>query len=198
MMNISFSQYEKQLVTDPEVLLTKNIIIQKVIQFFGDLSEAYKEDIAKKELSHKNLNNPKISRGENYLGLPYVILDFPRQFSKTDIFAIRSFFWWGNFFSITLHLSGEHLQQNRDVLQKAINKNIFSDWFIAIGENQWDHHFEKDNYIPLDAFDFNTAQFSYFKMAKKIPLGEWDKIGSFFIGNFTLLTNTIATQAPIL
>ena len=34
-------------------------------------------------------HSPKISKGENYKGLPYVMLDYPRCFGKTDIFAIR-------------------------------------------------------------------------------------------------------------
>ena len=193
LMNIAFTPFEEQLVSDSEVLLTKNTIIQKVYKFFGELSEIYQETIAGKEIGFGSLINPKVSRGENYLGLPYVILDFPRQFGKTDIFAIRSLFWWGNFFSITLHLAGGHLLQNREALKNAINKNIFSGWYIAIGENQWDHHFEEDNYIPLETFDLDTTNFSYFKIAKKIPLSEWDKIDTFFIENFSLLINTLAT-----
>ena len=51
-------------------------------------------------------STPKIAKGENYLQLPYVLLDYPRCFDKENIFAIRTMFWWGNFFSITLHLSG--------------------------------------------------------------------------------------------
>ena len=197
-MDLSFSDYEIGLVTDARVLLTKNEIIRKVSQFFGGIAEAYKEEISKKDISFKHLINPKISKGENYLGLPYIMLDFPREFGKSDIFAIRSFFWWGNFFSITLHLSGSYLRQNLPGVKSAINKKIFSDWFIAIGKSQWDHHFEKDNYMPVDNFDLSNATFSYFKMAKKIPLSEWDKIDTFFLENFSLLINTLADQAPIL
>ena len=57
----------------------------------------------------KSLNSsPKISKGENYKGLPWLVLDYPRYFNKEDIFAIRTLFWWGNFFSITLHISGKY------------------------------------------------------------------------------------------
>ncbi len=197
-MTTSLTTYEKQLVSDPQVLIAKNTIIQKVIYLFGTLSEAYKIELHHKIPNRENLINPKISRGENYLGLPYVILDFPRQFGKADIFAIRSFFWWGNFFSITLHLSGVYQQQHFYVIQNAIDKNFFSGWYIGSLENQWDHHFENNNYVPLQAMKINIANLNFLKLAKKIPLSEWDRTNSFFIENFKLLINTLATHAPIL
>lgn len=197
-MNTSLTTYEKQLVSDRQALIIKNIIIQKVIYLFGILAEAYKKELNYKIPNWENVINPKISRGENYLGLPYVILDFPRQFGKADVFAIRSFFWWGNFFSITLHLSGLYQQQYASALQNAIDKNFLSDWYIGNGENQWDHHFEKSNYLTLAGMQINIEDLHFLKLAKKIPLSEWDKTSSFFIENFRLLINTLVTQAPIL
>ena len=57
------------------------------------------------------IQSPKISRGENYNGLPYVMLDYPRCFGKEDVFAMRTMFWWGNFFSITWHLKGKYSKE---------------------------------------------------------------------------------------
>ncbi len=34
------------------------------------------------------------------------MLDYPRAFGRDSIFACRTFFWWGRFFSLTLHLAG--------------------------------------------------------------------------------------------
>src|SRR4051794_13074066 len=99
-MTTSLTTYEMKLVIDPQVLLAKNVIIQKVYHLFGELSETYKKELANAVPGFGSLIDPKTSRGENYRGLPYVILDFPRQFTKVDVLAVRSFFWWGNFFSI--------------------------------------------------------------------------------------------------
>src|SRR3954451_23837003 len=139
-MTASLTTYEMQLVTDPQILITKNNIIRKVYELFGQLSEEYREEVYYK-IARQNLINPKISRGENYLGLPYVILDYPRQFAKDDVFAIRSFFWWGNFFSITLHLSGSYLRQYSPAIESAIKNKLVSEWHISVGDNQWEHHF---------------------------------------------------------
>jgi len=96
------STKELELVTNPNIILTKNAIIGKVYDLFGQLSEAYKTVLTNKELL---AIGPKIARGENYQGLPWVMLDFPRKFTQSDTMAIRSFFWWGHFFSITLQLT---------------------------------------------------------------------------------------------
>lgn len=196
-MTPSLTDYEMQLVTDPQILIAKNAIIQKVYELFGKLSEEYKKE-ADNKIPGKNLINPKISRGENYIGLPYVILDFPRQFGKEDVFAIRSFFWWGNFFSITLHLSGRYQQQYAPAIENAINNKLFSGWYIGIGESQWEHHFETNNYIPAEeAIKDDLNKLPFLKLSKKIPLARWDDVNTFFTENFRMLAGILNSYAPI-
>lgn len=198
-MLTSLNTYEMQLVTDSQVLITKNNIIKKVSEIFGNLAEKYKNAVGNKISGCETLINPKISKGENYKGLPYVILDFPRQFSKTDIFAIRSFFWWGNFFSITVQLTGQYQQRYAAAIQYAIDNKFYEKWYISISENQWEHHFESDNYVSLSrGVDYSIAELPYLKLAKKIPLNKWDETNAFFIENFTMLAATLGIYAPIL
>jgi hypothetical protein len=192
MPGTSLTAHEMQLVADAQMLITKNTIIQKVYELFGNLAEEYKKELSNKLPENFPITHPKISRGENYLGLPYVMLDFPRLFGKTDIFAVRSFFWWGNFFSITLQLSGKYYQQCAFAIENAINKNRFINWHISTAENQWEHHFESSNYVLLaEGIHFNHAGHTFLKLAKKIPLTRWDETNSFFIENFTFLIQTL-------
>ena len=121
MTKIHLSADELQLVQNAQLLLTKNTIIEKVYALFGELaSELQQSSIyATRNLPAELLTlGPKISRGEKYKGLPYVMLDYPRCFGKEDIFAVRTFFWWGNFFSVTLHLKGKYQQLFIPYLQK--------------------------------------------------------------------------------
>ena len=94
--------------------------------------------------------SPKIYKGEQYRELPYVMLDYPRLFSKTNVFAIRSFFWWGNYFSITLQLSGIYLEKYADKIVDFLNDKKNKDWYFGVHESEWEHHFEKDNYARID------------------------------------------------
>jgi len=112
--NVELSKNELELVSSSEFILTKNRIIEKVYNLFGALSEQYKAALNEhREILPVDIfkTPPKIYKGENYLSLPYVMMDYPRMFSKEDVFAIRSFFWWGNYFSITLQLSGKYFYQ---------------------------------------------------------------------------------------
>src|SRR3989337_3789488 len=106
---IRLSPEEAALVIRADWILTKNSIIQKTKQLLASLqTEQQHLLLSSSSLFPEEIINssPKISKGENYKGLPYLVLDYPRYFNKEDAFAIRILFWWGNFFSGTLHLSG--------------------------------------------------------------------------------------------
>jgi hypothetical protein len=189
---LMFSADELQLVTNTEWILTKRKIMDKVNGLLGDISEQQKMLI-------KNESNwlpaavvqstPKIAKGENYLGLPYLLLDYPRCFSDDHIFAVRTMFWWGNFFSITLHLSGTY----KEIFQQKIIENIDAvaqELFICINENQWQHHFEADNYtnikkLPKDELQHIILEKQFIKLAIKFPLQSWNDIPSLLENSFT-------------
>src|SRR6478672_2018750 len=103
---IQLSDVEMDLVNNTGWILTKHDIIKKVYVLFGELSESMHKELASFEKylpAEVFLKSAKITRGENYKMLPYVILDYPAFFDRDHIFAVRTMFWWGNFFSITLH-----------------------------------------------------------------------------------------------
>ncbi len=193
----SLSEYEMNVATDKDFLFTKTRIIEKVYDVFGKLANEFAV-----HLNHSfqdiEAGTPKISKGENYKGLPYVILDYPRIFHKEDILAVRCFFWWGNFFSITLQLSGKYKDEYETALQQAINADYFQGWYISVADNEWEHHFETDNYALINSnLAYTLADRSFIKLAKKIPLVEWDNAENFFIENFQILLKAISNQAPI-
>ena len=95
-----------RLVTDPAWILTKNSAIGKVVALFGELSGEWREMMG----SRVGWGDPRISRGEQYKGLPWVMLDYPRVFGKENVLAVRTMFWWGHYFTVTLHLKGEYLR----------------------------------------------------------------------------------------
>jgi len=182
--NVELSKNELELVCDSEFILTKNRIIEKAYNLFGLLSEAYKITLNNyKEVLPPEVfaASPKIYKGENYLSLPYVLMDHPRVFLKDDVFAIRSFLWWGNFFSITLHLSGRFLQAFKPNIRLALQEQHAQDYFVCINEAQWQHHFEKTNYISLNKIESESIfQKPFFKLSKKLDLKDWEKAPAFF------------------
>ncbi len=194
---IQLSEEELQLVQNAAWVLTKNKIIQKVYDLFGILSEEMKTALEQVPMPEEILQAPpKISKGENYRGLPYVMLDYPRFFTREDIFAIRSFFWWGNYFSVTLHLKGVYKALFIDAIQK--NRAVLSgnNYYICVSAGEWRHELDDDNYISLSGIDDSTfekmcAQQPFLKFSAKIDLHQWNESEMLFGKLFNALLQSI-------
>ena len=180
---IGLSEDELNLVTDARVILTKNAIIDKVYQLFGKLSTELQERIRPiaKDLDDVMDIPPKISRGESYLELPYVILDYPRYFRPHDIFAIRTMFWWGNFVSLTLHLKGNFRENYHQRIIEKFSEISELGFYAGIGTDEWEHHFGEDNYISVQMIEadewqtlYNSRDFT--KIALKFQVSDFNKM----------------------
>jgi hypothetical protein len=180
---IRLSAEELVLVQNAHWLLTKNNIIEKVVAAFGRLSEQMKAGISQAAASlpaEVGSSSPKISKGEKYEGLPWVMLDYPRVFGRDDTWAIRTFFWWGHFFSITLQLKGNYKQQCQAALLQHLDLLKQYDFYICIAAGEWEHHFGEENYTPLRQLEDQTitallSGSQFCKISTKIGLHEWDQ-----------------------
>jgi hypothetical protein len=174
---ITLSDAELDKVCDKEWILTKLVITEKVYELFGMQATAVRTAFS----SYNDLfgaevtgSFPKISKGENYLQLPYVMLDYPSVFGRDDIFAMRTMFWWGNFFSCTLLLKGHYQETYAQPVMNSL-RNDPSGIYVCIGKNEWDHHFEEGNYIPASAFDVDELNhLPFIKLAIKYELQQWN------------------------
>ena len=192
--NLALSTKELQLVSDSSIIFTKNAIINKVCALFDDLSNSYLIET----LNSPTLGiiNPKISKGEQYQGLPYVMLDYPRLFSKEDILAIRTFFWWGNFFSITLHLKGKH---QKKFIEPILNKFEIlkeNNFYISTTTNEWEHHPVIRNSFNLKNLDYTSfekiaVEHPFLKISKTFPLNLWENSMPLLKEEFILLINCL-------
>jgi hypothetical protein len=146
---IALSEQERHLLLNKDWILTKRSLMQKADVLLGMALPGIQALVALHDWLPPELvgANPKIHRGENYLGLPYVILDYPAFFSKSGVMALRSMFWWGHFFSVTLHLSGSYKIQFQDRLwqraqqiqRKRFHDNSYANRSGAMGINARHH-----------------------------------------------------------
>jgi len=179
---IHLSSKELDLVKNADLLLTKNIIIDKVFELFGAVAHEVRDIIAQKPIDLPKevlVQSPKISRGENYKGLPYVMLDYPRCFGKEDSFAIRSFFWWGNYFSVTLHLKGIYKKRFIPEIGKNVELLKKADFYIASSEDEWKHEIESEHYSHINAIESPSAEKIladkvFLKLSSKLELEHWN------------------------
>ena len=189
---IRLSQTEMELVNNADLILTKNAILKKVNELLGSLQAKQQQFLA---LHAAGLpvkvsgSSAKISKGENYQGLPYLILDYPRFFEHENIFAVRTMFWWGNFFSVTIHLSGIYKKDAEEKLIASYKTIREKGYYCYMNEDQWEHHFESENYRLLsemskDEFEKSVRENPFLKIANKIPLPEWDDAEEILQGYF--------------
>lgn len=197
---LHFSQSELELVCNADVILTKNKIMQKMRFMLEDVSTkmiSISSDYSTFSEHHSFFNvSPKISRGENYLGLPYLILDYPRNFFHDNIFAIRSFFWWGNFFSSTLHLSGSYRTEFLYKITNSYERLVQENYYINNNIDPWQHHFQEGNVVlikNLSVSDFKELciKNQHLKISTNWPLKEGDGATNKFIESWKFFLNIL-------
>ena len=157
---VRLSQKEAELVQNTDWILTKNVILKKAWALLEIIQQEQKQYIQsfKHNLPEEILKqSAKISKGENYKELPYLVLDFPRFFEQDNIFAIRTMFWWGNHFSITLHLSGK----SKNIFEEKILASfpLLREFSLCVHNDPWEHHFEKSNYNAV--YELSHLEFDF-------------------------------------
>lgn len=172
---VRLTSEERSLLTQKDFFILKKAVMQKLMELLGLLNEELKKQnpefhsILPEEVFS---NAGKISKGENYRGFPWLVLDHPRIFKKEDVFAFRSLCWWGNEISFTLHLSGKY----KTILsspEKRLHNLCGKGYFININDTPWEYHFEESNYRLLDDVlqsEFNIHQHPFLKISKKISI----------------------------
>ncbi len=177
---IKLTQKELEVVQDRTFLKLKQSAIQKVVNLFSELrnhlDHAWEYNNHWKDRIPCQKDDVKISKGENYRQLPYVILDYPRLFSRSDVFAYRSMLWWGHFFSFTLHLQGKSLEEFREPLKNGISQlPAESDLFVGVADTPWEYHYGPENYKPLVSMNNNELlrivdEKSFVKISAWVPV----------------------------
>lgn len=178
------------ILSDTRFLQVKNELSEIIIANLSGIERKLSELIRELPFHYPEgtfLKGGKISKGEQYRGLPYYILDYPRLFTQHDVFAFRTMLWWGNHFSCTLHLQGDLLIQRVEGIIERIGseKNLF----FCINTHPWDYHYEKDNYLPVAELTkqeilSHVSNNGFIKISDFIPVTAWSQFESFTINNF--------------
>ncbi len=193
---------EYSIVNNSRFLLVKADIISKVKTEFEVLQDAYSGIINSENITLPKTAAPKISRGENYKGLPYLVLDHPAVFDKENILAFRTMFWWGNFFSITLHLQGTYKEQYLKNITEKLLLSKPHGLYVSCNHSAWEYHYEADNYRLIEHMgdeQITSAlnQSNFIKLSAKLELSAYEQLQPFMQEWFGVLSGFIApTPSP--
>ena len=199
---IQLSEEEWNLVMNAGILLTKNRAMEKIALFLGELA-----DISSGIFSAESLvlptssvwKHPKISRGENYQGLPYLVLDYPRFFFRDDVFAIRTMFWWGNYFSITLHLKGIFLEHFRSGIIRNFEVLARDQFLVSTTNAEWNHAIG-DEYTLISKFGKEKlaqkcSDDNLLKIAVRIPLQDLVVTGELVLSYYRRIVSVLKVNS---
>lgn len=199
METVSLTADEQALVVNAEWLYLKNNVLQKVMTLMGQLQLALQAHPFTNKFPFPEptlKSGGKISRGERYKELPYIILDYPRFFSKDNIFAFRTMFWWGHYFIATLHLAGEEKERHSHAIIGAWQQLSEHQFQVYLQEDPWEHDLENGNYklisaIPEHEFKQLIARRPFIKLAKPYSFEEWGMIVPEVVRDYALLLQVL-------
>jgi hypothetical protein len=189
--SIGLSGKELSYISDTDFLVTKFTITEKIVGLFADTEQKLQLVVGESGFPFKEhwLHKPgKISKGENYQRLPYVVLDYPRYFHNHEVFAFRSMFWWGNFFSGSLHLKGYWLEEMKGRIYKKLLKSP-GDAFICVNNSPWEYHYGEENYrlvkeLQPEILERVIFDRPFIKISRKLGLENWQQVPVFCMGSF--------------
>ncbi len=195
---IRLSGEEQLQVLNGDWILTKNRILREIDLFLGELQlnqQVLLSQSGKKLPETVGSIPPKISRGENYQGLPYRVLDYPRCFQPSGIFAVRTLFWWGHFFSVSLHLSGTWKTVTRESVIRHYRQLKDWDFLVCTGADPWQQDPESGQYqlagqLSFPAFEKITREQPFIKLVAKHELAGWEQLPGRLLEDFKRMIET--------
>src|ERR1051326_79600 len=187
---ISFTPAELRTIHNSDFFRIKSSATFKIDSLLAETRDKIKSLIEKEKLGFPkevDASMGKIFRGENYLGLPYLVLDFPKYFGKDSVLAFRTMFWWGNFFSCTLHIAPVKSFRPNLLLKKGV--------YFCVNDNPWQYQYEKDNYILIDKLSekkilTHIKKNNFIKLSRKIKLKDYKKLPKFAEETFSILSSS--------
>lgn len=197
---IALSPEELELVQNTRWILTKQHITGKLFTMLGEVAEALQRHPALPELARTIA--PKISRGEHYRQLPYVMLDYPRLFEQSDTLAIRTFFWWGNYFSVSLQVAGRFLPAVETAVADRASWLAEQGYRLCVHTDPWEHGFEPEYFMPLQEWVEKgrvpaASANGFLKIARSLPVDRWAEAPHFILESADQLLSLLpAHQAP--
>jgi hypothetical protein len=135
---------------------------------------------------------PKISRGENYRLMPYLVLDFPRYAEGENLYLFRTMFWWGHYFISSLIVSGNPLNQTRTRAgQQCRSLSWREDLLFCVAATPWHHDAGPDNLrsfasLGAKALDERLQEQEFVKLSRILPLDRSGHLPQFSVECFQL------------
>jgi hypothetical protein len=202
--NLILSREEYELLGNRDVILTKNALMEQLSKWLAGMADLYRDHVSAQQYQWPAafMTSPKIAKGEQHEGFPWLMLDYPRLFTQQDTCAIRSFCWWGHYASIGLHLSGWSLQKYLPAVQvfvQELYEQGETGWYLSKGSDPWGQQLDGPDFIPLQVFEsgYWQEERAFIRVIKKIPLDKWDQWTYLFDLSFKAFCGVLSSAQAV-
>lgn len=141
-----------EMISHVEVFQNKPAILKKVESRLTKLKEAMTVELlpcVAQLPSGTNIEKGQIARGENHNGFPFLSLDIPQNFSKTEMYTYRTLFWWGHYLGFSLILKGEKLKTYFQRLAENCSEKTFQNVYLSQAATPWEWRLGQQYFIPV-------------------------------------------------
>lgn len=191
-MPIELNTQEIDYLQDRDFLLSKRRITDKLIALLEEVRANLRKEFQAAPLDLEeamDVKIGKISKGENYRGLPYLVLDFPKLMEQEQILALRTMFWWGHTFSCTLHVQGDIWEKYKENVFAQSHLLEGQAVYVCVHENPWEYHFGSDNYRLweelVDEKEILLQKY-FLKLSRQCPLDSYPALSHFVLETWRL------------
>lgn len=177
MVKLHITPQELQTLRQTDIFYVKRQFFDKLSQAFAAWQAEARQQSCWKDAwlpVEMDKTSGKISRGENYEGLPWMMADMPRHFGKEDVLAFRLFFWWGHYFSATWHLKGAPLKSWWPRLSHWLS-TASPDMLVSWEGDEWNHTLSHPAYTnAADAAIWQDGAPHWLKITVKMEMdADW-------------------------
>ena len=174
----NWSGHDLTMIAHREVFLHKPAIMARAEARLKELERAMAKELAATGPAlppNTKTAEGQLVRGENHKGFPFLSLDIPQFFTKTEYFTFRTLFWWGHYLGFSLILKGERLEQYLNRLLKEKANPDWADIHLAIAPTPWewawnDECFKNVADTPDKELAAAVEEIEYIKLVRFFPV----------------------------
>lgn len=192
---IQFDQNELELMSDVEIIRTKRKISAKISDLLAQTASQIDSILVANPrlMDTANWQKAKISKGENYKGLAYLVLDHPKCFHNEDILSFRTMFIWGRKFQNVLHIHGKWLEQLPDRATYLESKLRSEEIGFSVSEDPWNYDIEKATIISSKKVTKSLLydqirKRKFVKLVRTLNLRDWKELPGFSCDSLKLFS----------
>ncbi len=119
----------------------------------------------------------QIARGENHNGFPFISLDLPQKFSKTEYFTGRTLFWWGHYLGFSLIAKKPDMDTYLRRLVDKRHEERYAEIYLSRNPTPWEWERNESNFVPVsepknDGLRDLVHGLQYLKLIRFFPLSD--------------------------